>query len=129
MAIPIVVRLVRRGLRLWRFLQRPGLPGASPAHLEQKLSRDANAIGRDVADDVSLGYLSRAAVDGLISVFLGCRAAPPFEEADKVATNVEIAIGREVAIASKQRQQAVEGGLRERRRIYRHSPWSVKAAQ
>ena len=112
-AIAIVFRLVQHGVRLWRFVQRPGLPGAIPAHLEQKHSRDANAIGGEVADDLSLANLPRAAVDGLVSVFLGCRAASPFEKADKVATNLEIAIGRDVAIGSKQRQQAVEGRLRE----------------
>jgi hypothetical protein len=125
---------VQRGLRLWCFLQRPGLKCAVPTHLEQKHARDANAIGGGVADDLSVADLLRATIDGLISVFLGRRAASPFEEPDKVATNLEIAIGRDVPIGSKQRQQAVEGGLCEgphstSRRIYRHSPWSVNAAQ
>lgn len=136
-AISIAVRLVQHDVRLWRLVQGPGLSGAITAHLEQKHSRDANAIGGQVADDLSVANPPRATVDGLVRVFLGCRAAAPFEEADKVATNLEIAVGRDVAIGSKQRQQAVEGLLREgplltshtSKGIYRHSPWSVNAAQ
>jgi hypothetical protein len=136
-AIAIVIRLVHHDLRLWRFVQGPGLPRAIPAHFEQQHSRNANAIGGDIADDLSVANLPRAAVDGLVSVFLGCRAASPLEEAHEVATNLEIAIGRDVAIGSKDRQQAVEGGLREGPHLttcishgtYRHSPWSVNAAQ
>jgi hypothetical protein len=136
-AIAIAFRLGWHGVRLGRIVQGPGLPGAIPTHLEQKHPRDANAIGREVANDLSVTNLSRAAVDGLVGVFLRRRAASPFEEPNKVATNLEIALGRDIAIGSEQRQQAVEGRLREgpepgsriSHGIYRHSPWSVNAAQ
>jgi len=106
-ALSIIFRLVRHGLRLPCFVQRQGLPGAIPTHLEQEHSRDANAIGAEVTDDLSVANLSRAPVDGLVSIVFRCRAAAPFEETDEVAANLEIAIGRDVAIGSKRRQQPV----------------------
>jgi hypothetical protein len=115
--IVIVFRLRRHDVRLWRFVQRSWLPGPIAAHLEQKHPRDANAVGGEVADGFSVRNLPRAAIDGLVSVFLGGRAPSPFEKADKLSTNLEVPIRGELAVWPKQRQQAVEGRLRERPRL------------
>ena len=84
------------------------------AHLPQEHPCNTNTISADVADLLAFADLFGAAIDGFVGVLIRCGAASPFEKADQVAANLEIPVGRDVAIGLERGQQAVERLLSER---------------
>src|SRR5262249_54187136 len=98
-------------LRLGRLGKRNRRPQTFPAHLSQEHSADADAISRHVADFLSLRNPPGASVDRLVGIVIGRGTAAPFKKTHKIASNLEVPVGRTVAVGAQRFEEGVEGLL------------------
>src|SRR5262249_51169328 len=121
-AFGIASRLGGQYLRFRRLIQGPCLLRTFSAHLKREHPGNADAIRRDVANLLSFGDLFGTSINGLVSVFVGCGAASPFEEAHEVLADLEIPLRSDVTITRQRGEKAVESFLGEGPSFGAHLP-------
>jgi hypothetical protein len=82
------------------------------SHFANEHARNTNRIAGEIADFFSFADLLSAAVNGLVGIFVRRGAPSPFEEAHKIAANIEIPIGGRVTVGAEFGQEAVKRLLR-----------------
>src|SRR6476660_9634599 len=60
---------------------------------------------------LSLRNLPGASVDRFVGVFIGRGTAAPFKQTHKIASDLEVPVGRTVAVGAQGREDVVEGLL------------------